>query len=300
MGTLCGKIWSSSALLCNKSRFKLDWCALSASTGIRMLLVTKEMHATSAWKGKKDAKYLSFMACLVWIAWTSFFIIIYFSLLLTCNWDSFSFLVQVLRDTSGPAEHVHHDALVWLQQNAARAKVMEARRQSGLSLDAELENQIKNESSEVRAIPGKSNGASPDPAFVAVQGSRSSSPQGGLSVPMGWLCSTDFGSCHLLLGAKSTFWHLCTDWQNMTTWAIRGQCEHFAEPRELVNSGGTCGCWEDALRDSGDAGWCWKMGEVLQKESKAFAEIFFFSAREGLRTFDLLYKISLNIFHFAV
>lgn len=85
----------------------------------------------------------------------------------------------------------------------------------------------------------------------------------------------------------------------MITREIRGQCERFAEPRELVNSGGLCGCWEDALRDRGDAGWCWKMGEVLQKEGKALAAIFF-SAREGLGTFDLLHKISLDIFHFAV
>lgn len=82
---------------------------------------------------------------------------------------------------------------------------MEARRQSGLSVDAELENQIRNESSEVRAITRKPNGASPDPAFVAVQGSGSSPLHGELCVPMRWLCFIDSESCPSLLGAKITF-----------------------------------------------------------------------------------------------
>lgn len=156
---------------------------------------------------------------------------------------------------------------------------MEARRQSGLSLDAELENQIKNESSEVRAIPGKWNGVSPDPAFVAVQGSGSSSPHGGLCMPMRWLCFIDSGSCHSLLGAKITFGCLCIDWQNMMIRVISG-CECFAEPQEVGNLSGICGCWEDALRDRGDLGWCWKMREV----DKAFAVIFL-AALEGCAFF---------------
>lgn len=150
---------------------------------------------------------------------------------------------------------------------------MEARRQSGLSLDAELENQIKNESSEARAITGKPNGASPDPAFVAVQGSGSSSPHGGPCVPKRWLCFIDFVSCPLLLGAKITFWRLCADWQNRIIPVMSG-CECFAEPWELENSSAVCGCWEDALRDRGDVGCCQKMGEGLQKGDKAFAVIF--------------------------
>lgn len=69
---------------------------------------------------------------------------------------------------------------------------MDGRREPGLSLDPELENYIKNESSEVGTITGKSKKASPDLVFVAVQGSGSSSPHGGLCVPVRWLCFMDF------------------------------------------------------------------------------------------------------------
>lgn len=58
-------------------------------------------------------------------------------------------------------------------------------------------------------------------------------------------------------------------------------------------------CWEDALRDRSDVGWCWKMGEVLQKSGQGICSDFL-AALEGLCIFDLLHKISLNMFPFAV
>lgn len=171
---------------------------------------------------------------------------------------------------------------------------MEARRQSGLSLDAELENQIKNESSEVRAITGKSNGASPDPAFVAVQGSGSSSLHGGLCVPMRWLCFIDFVSCHSLLGAKITFWCLCIDWQNMIIQVISGW-EHFAEPWELDWH------WWVLGRCIEGQEWCRLVLENGRSASEGGQGICsdFLAALEGLWIFDLLHKISLRYLSFS-
>lgn len=63
----------------------------------------------------------------------------------------------------------------------------------------------------------------------------------------------------------------------------------FPAPRGVENSSGICGCWEDALRDGHDTGWCWKMVGVFQKPVKAFA-ITFLAALAHLCVFVLLHK----------
>lgn len=83
------------------------------------------------------------------------------------------------------------------------------------------------------AITGKSKWASPDPAFVAVQGSGSLSLHGGLWVPVRWLCFID--SCKLSLAGWGkdhflTFVHWLSKYDNTSDkwvrvfcWATRGR-----------------------------------------------------------------------------
>ena len=84
----------------------------------------------------------------------------------------------------------------------------------------------------------------------------------------------------------------------MTIQVISG-CECCAEPREVENSSGICGCWEDAVRDRDDIGWCWKTGEVFQKLVKAFAVIFLLLWMVCVVLYYFL-KIRLDIFNFAI
>lgn len=136
-------------------------------------------------------------------------------------------------------------------------------------------------------ITGKSKWASPDQAFVAVQGSGSLSLQGVLCTPVRWLCFID--SCKLSLAGWGKdhflmFVRWLTKYDNMSD---KWMC--FPAPQGVGNSSGICGCWEDALRDRYDIGWCWKMVGVFQKLVKAFAMIFL-AALDHLCVFLLLYK----------